>query len=337
MKILVTGAMGSIGMATTRAFLAQGHDVRCFDLKNRFNTKRSRLVADQVELHWGDVRNPADVAAAVADREVVVHLAAILFPDSEADSSRSRAVNVDGTRNVVEAMKASPNKPTILFPSSIAVYGVGRYVGPPRQVDDPTSPDSEYAGHKVECEDMIRASGIPWTILRVGAAIEPGASAKITPLAVRTMFDVTLDTRIEWVHPEDVGLAFANTAALPELRSKVLMIAGGPSCRATQRDFFTTAFEAVGIGMLPETAFGDGGFEMDWMDCDESQKHLDFQRHSWEDFHAAFQDRMRLHRWALRPLRPLVRRVLLHFSHAHRGRGQALPSRRSISAVSESG
>lgn len=336
MKVLVTGAMGSIGMATTRALLAQGHEVRCFDLRNRFNLRRSRAVADRVELHWGDVRNPTDVATAVAGRDVVVHLAAILFPDSEADPARSRAVNVDGTRNVIEAMEASRKRPVILFPSSIAVYGVGRHSGPPRRADDPPNPDSAYACHKVECENMIRSSALPWTILRVGAAIEPGASAKITPLAVRTMFDVTLDTRIEWVHPEDVALAFANTANLPELRSKVMMIAGGTACRATQRDFFTTAFEAVGIGMLPEEAFGNGGFEMDWMDCEESQKHLDFQRHSWEDFHSAFQDRMRIHRWALTPLRPMIRRLLIHFSHAQRGRGHALPPRRSISVVIDS-
>ena len=55
---------------------------------------------------------------------------------------------------------------------------------------------------------------------------------------------------------------------------------------------------------------------MDWMDCEESQKHLDFQRHSWDDFHSAFQDRMRFHRWALTPLRPMIRRLLIHLSNA---------------------
>mgnify|MGYP001416670643 CR=1 FL=1 len=211
-------------------------------------------------------------------------------------------------------MQASDRRPAMVFASSISVYGWGRFEGEPRRVADPVNPCTQYAKHKVECEAMLRASGVPWTILRVGAAIEPGASSKLTPLALRTMFDVCLDTRIEWVHPNDVGQAMANAATLPELRSQVLMIGGGPTCRATQRDFFAIAFESIGIGMLPDAAFGRGGFEMDWMETAESERLLGFQRHSWADFRAGFMTGMRPARFALWPLRPLLRRGLLQFS-----------------------
>jgi len=321
MKALVTGGLGSLGLAATRELLERGHEVRCLDLRTRQTRRRRRELTGCVELVWGDVCDGDRVRAAVEDRDVVFHCAAILFPDSEQQPDRAQAVNVGGTRNVLAAMASSHRRPALVFPSSISVYGKGRLQGEARRVDDPVNPSTLYSKQKLECEEMIRASGVPWTILRVGAALEPGVSAKLTPLALRTMFDVSLATRIEWVHPRDVARAMVNAANRAAARSKVLMIGGGPSCRATQRDFFATAFESLGIGMLPEEAFGRGGFEMDWMDTTESEALLEFQRHSWADFEADFQSRMRFHRWALAPVRPLVRQGLLYFSRPWRLHG----------------
>jgi nucleoside-diphosphate-sugar epimerase len=136
------------------------------------------------------------------------------------------------------------------------------------------------------------------------------------------MFDVSLDTRLEYVHPTDVARAMANAVSRPEARSKVLMIGGGPSCQVLQRDLFAAAFDALGIGELPEEAFGPEGFETDWMDTTESQQILDFQRYTFDDFRADFRSKMRVQRWALLPLRPLARWALLRFSGPWRERGK---------------
>jgi nucleoside-diphosphate-sugar epimerase len=314
MRVLVTGALGSIGMASVRALIMQGHRVRTFDLYSRAKARRLRELAGPVDAHWGDIRNADQVAAAVADQDAVVHLAAILFPDSEVDPERSQSINVGGTRNVLAAMRAGERRPAIVFPSSIAVYGAGRFEGAPRRVSDPLSPGTHYSHHKVACEEMIRRWGLPWSILRIGAAIEPGASAKVTPLALQTMLGVSLATRIEWVHPDDVGRAVANVVERPETRSNVWMIGGGEACRATQRDFFSTALSAVGLGMFPDEAFGSGAFEMDWMETEESERALAFQRHNWADFHADFQTRMKPYRWALHAIRPIAERGLVRRS-----------------------
>jgi nucleoside-diphosphate-sugar epimerase len=320
MRVLVTGAFGSLGMAATRELLDQGHRVRCFDLRNRATEKRARQLGDSVETIWGDICSPRQVAAAVADQDAVLHLAAILFPDSETNTGRARTVNVDGTCNVLDAMAASPKHPTMIFPSSVTVYGKGRFEGELRRADEPVSPSHHYARHKAECEKLIQASGVPWTILRIGASVEPGNSAKLTPAVVRTMFAASLDVRIEYVHPADVARALANAVSRPEARSRILLIGGGPSCQVLQREFIAAGIEALGIRMLPEEAFGDEGFETDWMDTTESQKILDFQRYSFAEFRAEFRHRMRLQRWLLLPLRPLIRRLLLHLSEPWRNR-----------------
>ena len=76
MRVLVTGAFGNVGRSTVDELLKQGHRVRCFDLKTRANTKTARSYGDRIEVVWGDLRSPADLAAAVSDQDAgeVLHL-----------------------------------------------------------------------------------------------------------------------------------------------------------------------------------------------------------------------------------------------------------------------
>jgi nucleoside-diphosphate-sugar epimerase len=72
-----------------------------------------------------DLTDPGAVAAAVAGRpEVIVHLAAVVSGEAEADFEKGYAVNFDGTRALFEAIRAQPGyRPRVVFASSIAVYG----------------------------------------------------------------------------------------------------------------------------------------------------------------------------------------------------------------------
>lgn len=320
MRVLVTGAFGSIGMVVARELLDRGHRVRCFDLRTETNLRRQRGLDGSAEVMWGDVSDASSVTQAVDAQDAVIHCAAILFPDSEAQLERARAVNVDGTRHVLDAMRQSAQHPMLVFPSSITVYGKGRFEGAPRGPEDPLAPTHHYARHKIECEEMIRASNLAWTIFRIGVCVEPGMSSKLTRESLRRMFEVSLDTRVEYVHPTDVARAMVNALERPEARSKVLMIGGGASCQVRQRDLFSAGFEAIGIGMLPERAFGEEAFEMDWMDTSESQRILDYQRYSFDDFRADCRRNLRFQYIALLPLRPLVRRILLQFSRPWKSR-----------------
>jgi UDP-glucose 4-epimerase len=72
-----------------------------------------------------DLTDAAAVAARIAERpEVIFHLAAIVSGEAEADFERGYAVNFDGTRNLLEAIRALPDyRPRLVFASSIAVFG----------------------------------------------------------------------------------------------------------------------------------------------------------------------------------------------------------------------
>jgi UDP-glucose 4-epimerase len=155
---------------------------------------------------------------------------------------------------------------------------------------------------------MVRASGLDWTIFRLAATL---------PLAIQLdpgMFDVPLENRMEFVYTRDVGLAIANGVSSEDVWGKILLIGGGPRCQYTYREIVGRILEAMGVGMLPEEAFGSTPFCTDWLDTTESQALLDYQRRDLEDY---VQEMVALlgTRWHLiRVFRPIVRRWLLRKS-----------------------
>lgn len=321
MRVLVTGAFGNIGQSALEALLDQGHTVRCFDLETRSNVKAARRFEERVELMWGDLRRPGDIAVAVRDQEIVIHLAFIIPKlsvtgfESEDHPDWAREINVGGTRNLIEAMEAQQRKPKLLFASSYHIYGRTHDQPPPRTVSDPVQPIEHYAWHKVEAEEMVRSSALEWAILRLAAAL---------PIAMRLdpgMFDIPLENRMEYVHTRDVGLAFANAVRRPDVWGRTLLIGGGPRCQYTYREITEMVLEGMGVGMLPEEAFGSTPFPTDWLDTVESQRLLRYQRHKLNDYVQDMRARLGFRRHLIQMFRPLVRFLLLKQSaHYHAGR-----------------
>jgi short-subunit dehydrogenase len=318
MNILLTGAFGNVGMSTLTELLKQGHRVRCFDLKTRANVKKARKFKGQIEVVWGDLRRYEDVAAAIQGQEIVLHLAFIIPKMSatgvecEQCPDWAQEINVGGTRNLIAAMKAQSKPPRIVFASSLHVYGQTQDQPPPRTLSDPVDPIEHYAQHKITCEQMVKSSGLNWAILRFGAVL---------PLDLRMdpgMFDVPLNNRMEFVYTRDVGLALANAASSDKVWGKTWLIGGGPDSQFYFREIVEPLLEAMGVGMLPEEAFGTEQFCTDWLDTRESQQVLDYQKHSFPDYIEEMRSTLGFRQHLIRLLRPFVRAYLLSKSPHYR-------------------
>lgn len=311
MRVLLTGAFGNIGTSALEKLVAQGHQVTCFDVKTKANQKAARRFKGRAEVIWGDLRNPEDVQAAVRDRDVVVHLAFVIPKLSatgvgcEDRPDWAWEINVGGTRNLVEAIKAQRKPPRLIFSSSLHVYGLTQDKRPPRKVSDRTQGTDHYTRHKIECERMIRKSGLKWCILRFGAALP--LSLQLDP----GMFDVPLDNRMEFVHTRDVGLAIANAVSSDKVWGKTLHIGGGPRCQFYFREMAARLLEAMGVGMLPDEAFAKQPFATDWLDTTESQKLLQYQRYDFGDYVQELTALLGFRRYLIRLFRPVVRLYLL--------------------------
>lgn len=314
MKVLLTGAFGNIGLHTLRELLAQGHKVRCFDVATKENRRRAKQVSGHFDITWGDLRRPADVAAAVHGQEAIVHLAFVIPKlsmtgvGSEDRPDFAREVNVGGTLNLLAAAKASPRNPAFVFASSLHVYGRTQHLAPPRRVTDPIQPVEHYAWHKAACEEMVKGSGLRWAILRLAA------SMPIRLIVDAGVFDVPLDNRIEYVHGRDVALAIANTLGTEAAWGRTWHIGGGPACQYLYRDMAAQVLDAFGVGMLPDWSFRTDPFAVDWLDTSEDQRVLRFQRHTLQDYVTDVKAALGPRRQAVIVLRPLIRRHLLRLS-----------------------
>ena len=86
---------------------------------------------------------------------------------------------------------------------------------------------------------------------------------------------------------------------------RILLIGGGHRCQVTQSVFLGAALEALGL-RWSERQHGRDGYYTDWLDTEESQRLLDYQRHGFEDYRSEMAQRLRWPRRLLRPLRPLL-------------------------------
>lgn len=317
MRVLVTGAFGRLGQEGVERLLREGHSVIAFDLPNRRNRKEARRFGGRVNTVWGDIRKAEDIGPCVANCDAIIHNAGILAPLSEKRPDLAYAVNVGGTKNILEAMKLREDPRVIVFASSLAVCGPREPGGPPVTADDPAIGTDNYTSNKAECERLLQESGLPYVIFRIGVSVGvKAASGDLSPDVFRILFGINPDARLEWVHPEDVALAQARAIQTPAAFGKILMIGGGEGCRLTFREFYDAMFEAAGVGQFPPEAYGKGAYYCDWLDTTESQALLHYQRIRFDDFIVALRHASRFTRGPTRLLSPLVRRFMLRYSDA---------------------
>jgi len=315
MQVLVTGAFGRLGQEVLKELVSEGHAAVAFDLPTRPNRRLAKRFEEDVRIVWGDIRSREEVDAAVSGCDAIIHNAGILAPTTEQQPELAHAVNVVGTENIIEAMAAQRRPPGLVYASTFAVSGPRVPGGPPLTANDPAIGTDQYTSHKTECERIIRESGLPWVIFRIGVSVS--AQAKdFSPDIFRLLFEIDPRTRLEYVHPRDVALAQVRAVSAPEALGKILMIGGGKSCRMTFKDFYAAIFDASGIGELPAEAYGKRPYYCDWIDTTESQAILQYQEHTFDDFIREFRHESRWTRPIVRLFSPLIRRYLLRYSDA---------------------
>jgi nucleoside-diphosphate-sugar epimerase len=271
MKFLVTGGAGRLGSKLVKLFVSGGHDVVAFDLLEASWDTVEDL--DGVEFFVGDVTDPEVVNEVCGDVDVVVHLAALLPPRSEGNRELTLRVNVEGTRNIVNALKGTGG--ILVFASSISTYGITGGEEPPVDESRPLRMHNVYSESKVKAERVIEDSEIPFIILRVA----PVAVADL--LEPPEVVPYRADQRIEFISVPDSALAFSNAAMSPEAIGKTLNIAGGGSWQMTGREYLEGFYSALGIEL--DLNFSKEYTAVDWYDTSKS-RFLGYQKTSFNDF-----------------------------------------------------
>ena len=170
MRIFVTGGTGFTGAALVSRLLDDGHSVSVLD--NKSGLILDKLKERGADVSIGSVTDREAVARGVAGADVVMHLAAA-FRETGAPDSLYKAVNVEGTKIVVqESVSAGVKK--FVYCSTQGVHG--NVDTPPGDEESPIAPADYYQQSKYEGELEVseNAGGMEYTILRPTAIYGPG-------------------------------------------------------------------------------------------------------------------------------------------------------------------
>jgi len=283
-KVLLTGASGSVGREVLKMFCddKQKYDVTVFDKASKMATKQLRPFEKMVEIVYGDITNAEDVKGVCADKDVVIHLAAIIPPLADEKPDLAAVVNTQGTINLIKNLEdLSPNV-FFLYSSSISVYG-DRLTNPLIRVGDPLLPSEgdEYAVTKIEAEKALKNSQLQWSIFRLAAIM---GNHKMSGL----MFHQPLATSMEIATTEDTARAFVNAIEHRyDLSKRIFNLGGGESCRISYEDFLCRSFAIAGLGKpnFPGNAFADQNFHCGfYMDGDDLEEIVHFRQDTLESY-----------------------------------------------------
>jgi nucleoside-diphosphate-sugar epimerase len=233
LTVAVTGPTGDIGTSLLRALdRTKGVDRVLGMARRPFDPAGAGL--KKTEYRQGDVLDRDSVDALVADADVVVHLAFLILGSHE----ESRRINLEGSRNVFEAVAASKKAKRAVYASSVAAYGFHDDNPELLSEEVPARGTDEhyYSQQKAEVEQVLEevlgAAGKQVYVFR--PCIVAGENALLMienipyvqmgdriPAAVRRLFDVVPvlkpvipdnGTPFQLVHHDDVAAAM--TAAV---------------------------------------------------------------------------------------------------------------------------
>ena len=169
MFCLVLGGGGFIGSHVVEILLAAGHRVRVFEHPDA-GLENLALVAGQVELVRGDFTRPADLAPALEEIDLVLHLVGTVTPaSSNRDPAYDIESNLKGTVTLLELAVEKGVRKVVFASSGGTVYGIPESL--PLSEKSPTNPLTSYGIVKLACEKYLQLfhhlHGLDYTVLRI--------------------------------------------------------------------------------------------------------------------------------------------------------------------------
>ena len=247
-RFLVTGALGCIGSWAVRNLVQEGVPVVVFDLATE--PRRLRLLLEPEELArvtflQGDIGDLAALGRALDDYAIthVLHLAALQVPFCRANPPLGAQVNVVGTVNVFEAVKARRHINKVVYASSAAVYDTADAypAHTPLPHDAALRPNTLYGVYKQANEgtariywqdDRVSSLGLrPYVVY--GVARDQGLTSTPTKAmlaaAAGRPYHISFGGRCDFELADDMARMFIAAARAPYEGAEIFNAPGTPA------------------------------------------------------------------------------------------------------------
>ncbi|MBK6730233.1 MAG: NAD(P)-dependent oxidoreductase [Bacteroidetes bacterium] len=283
-RILLTGASGTVGYEVLKQLYAikENFEITVFDVNSKKSRKKFKPFSKEVRIVYGDITKTDNLKNICFDKDVVIHLAAIIPPLADEKSELAYQVNTIGTEQLIRCLEQHSPHAFFLYSSSVSVYG-DRIKNPWITTQDPLnpSPRDEYATTKIAAEKIIQNSKLDWSIFRLSAIM---GGHKISKL----MFHQPLNTSLEIATPEDTARAFVNAIFKQEqVSKKIFNLGGGENCRISYSDLLIRSFKIFGLGKFdfPPNTFADKNFHCGYYkDGNELDAILNFTKDTLDSY-----------------------------------------------------
>ena len=234
MATLVTGAFGCIGAWVCKRLLEAGERLIAFDVGDD-PWRLSMIVGPHrlrdIVMVKGDITDRDGVTRVVGEQRAdrIIHLAAWQVPLCRQDPARGALINVVGTANVFEAVRAHRGQiARVVYASSAGVFGPPSLYPPGPLADDaPSRPATHYGVYKVANEETARVyweeHRIPSSGFRPLSVYGPGRDFGVTAAPTLAMkaavlgrsFKIPYGGRTDLIFVEDVATAVLAAAGAP--------------------------------------------------------------------------------------------------------------------------
>lgn len=273
--VLITGGGGSLGADLAQRLSHQGRAVRVFDLPGLNYGFLKTLPF--IEVFCGNIADKDALRKAARDVGTVIHLAALLPPAADDDWKRTELINVEGTANLIEAVREQNRQAHFVFSSSVAVYGNTTQANEPLSTQSELRPGDFYARSKMLAEKLVLESKLPYTLLRISGVAVP------TFLEPPPVWPFMREQRIEFVCREDVVTALYNSVENRATFQSIFNIAGGHSWRMSGYHYVEAIYDLMGVPH-EEANYLDHPAYFDWYYTADSQAALNYQNTTHQSF-----------------------------------------------------
>jgi UDP-glucose 4-epimerase len=256
MAVLITGGMGVLGSMVTEELVERGERPVVY-ARHLDRSLVSPAVLDRVEYVRGDVLDVPALVHAMGRHHItrVVHMAALLIGECQANPYQGFKVNVEGTVNVLEAARLTDVR-RVVYTSSKSVYGAvpapfGHPTYAPLPEDGPKNPVRVYDATKLAGEHMalqyVDVHGLDVVILRFASTFGPGKLVRHGPVSWHSrLVEHAMagqparlpqggDQPDDMIYHRDIAHAIVLAAGATGLAHRIFNVGRGEA--ATMRDF----------------------------------------------------------------------------------------------------